>query len=481
MNILDLISGAGNLLDLPGSSVRDLLSGRNPFDQWTTPFSSDNRASGRDMLSPILGANKETGMSGWLSDPMEGLKDIAGFGAEVITDPMNLIPAGWFGKVLGSRKATQAANAAVKAERGGKYSFVNPKLLARTADDAVKPVVQAVSDQNPMKLLGYTPPTRSFESIKHRMDYAADLRRKESEIWAGVPDDAGPEELQSVYDRMDNLQGEIGTVDPTYRDTVAEYYSSHVVGKTQDEWMQEVIPKFQSLQTTLSGIDMMQPDNQMMLRNLGSAFSSNNPFALDSPLMNTLKQFTGDIADVESMVVDPLYSAMSLSPRFKDSLRKIATDVGEKFDPEDFDNFAPELLHEGPGHRQKEVMRRLRDEIPKIIQEENGGSATPYLQQMLNVSNLFEDPVKAAKGEYDRLVAKFSATPGTQAQTRLNPVALIHQIEQPFQRAAVADSQLMSNMNPMNLQRPQTAANPVALALLQNLLSRSNNWAGGNQ
>lgn len=476
MNLLDIISGAGNLLDLPGSSVRDLLSGRNPLDQWATPFSGDNRASGRDMLAPFLGVNQETGMSGWLSDPMEGLKDIVGFGAEIATDPTNLIPAGWLAKVLKGRKGVRAANAATKAERAGKYSYVNPKVAARSMESAAAPEMAAraaaMSDQNPMKLLEYTPPKRSFESIKHRLDYAADLRRKESEIWAGVPDDAGPDELQSVYDRMDDLGREISTVDPTYRDTVAEHYSSHVVGKTQDEWMQEVIPKFQSLQKTLSGIDMTQPDNQMMLHNLGSAFSSNNPFAPDSPLMNTLKQFTGDIADVESMVVDPLYSAMSLSPKFGDTLRKIATDVGAKFEPDDFDNFAPELLHEGPRPRQKEVMRRLRDELPKLIQEENGGSAAAYLQQMLNVSNMFEDPIKAAKGEYDRLIAKFSATPGTNSPSRLDPIALIHQIEQGIPRSAIGDSPLISNMNPMQLQNMPSQVSPALLALIQNLLSR---------
>ena len=114
-NLFDVLEGAGNFLDLPGSSVRDLLSGRDPLDQWATPFQGKNRASGRDMLRPWLGENEETGMSGWLSNPMEGVKDLVGFGAEVLTDPTNLIPASWFTKALKGRKSAAAVNKAIDA------------------------------------------------------------------------------------------------------------------------------------------------------------------------------------------------------------------------------------------------------------------------------------------------------------------------------------------------------------------------------
>ena len=74
------LSMVGNLLDLPGSMVRDLLVADNPFDQFLDPLSHSNTgrsASGRDVLarnvltSSIFTPNKETGMSGWLSDPLE--------------------------------------------------------------------------------------------------------------------------------------------------------------------------------------------------------------------------------------------------------------------------------------------------------------------------------------------------------------------------------------------------------------------------
>lgn len=142
-SLMDILAGAGNLLDLPGSSLRDLLSGRNPFDQWATPFSDVNRASGRDVLQPFLGANEETGMSGWMDNPMEGFKDIAGFGAEVLLDPLNLVPLGAVGKALKGRKAVRSANAAMKAERGGKYAYVNPKVAGRVASEA-NPMTQVL-------------------------------------------------------------------------------------------------------------------------------------------------------------------------------------------------------------------------------------------------------------------------------------------------------------------------------------------------
>lgn len=128
-SLLDILGYAGNVLDLPGSSLRDLLSGNNPFDQWATPFSSDNRASGRDVLQPLLGANEETGMSGWLDNPMEGVKDLAGFGFEMAADPLNFVSMAPVFRALKGRKAAKTANKAERAASKGRYGFVNPKLL----------------------------------------------------------------------------------------------------------------------------------------------------------------------------------------------------------------------------------------------------------------------------------------------------------------------------------------------------------------
>lgn len=154
-SLLDVLGYAGNALDLPGSSVRDLLTGNNPFDQWLTPFSDQNRATGRDVLAPLLGANEETGMAGWLDNPMEGLKDVAGFGAEVLLDPTNLIPGRAVLRAMKGRKAAKAINAGIDAENianAGKYAMVNPKVQA--VEELVNPITGAPT---PQRLLGYTP------------------------------------------------------------------------------------------------------------------------------------------------------------------------------------------------------------------------------------------------------------------------------------------------------------------------------------
>ena len=93
---LGAASSLGNLLWLPGSSALDLVASvstgewHNPFDQWLSPTSSENRITGRELLTK-WGAdpNKETGISGWFDDPMEGVRDVAGFGLEMLFDPLS--------------------------------------------------------------------------------------------------------------------------------------------------------------------------------------------------------------------------------------------------------------------------------------------------------------------------------------------------------------------------------------------------------
>ena len=41
-----------------------------------------------------------------------------------------------------------------------------------------------------------------------------------------------------------------------------------------------------------------------------------------------------------------------------------------------------------------------------------------------------------------------------------------------IESAAISDSPLMSNMNPMNLQDMQSRVSPIVAALIQNMLSR---------
>lgn len=83
MTLLEILTGAGNALDLPGSSVRDLLRGENPFDQWADPFGSSKRTSGRQLLESL-------GLLG-TDDDSFGWDDVGGMGAEMLLDPINLL------------------------------------------------------------------------------------------------------------------------------------------------------------------------------------------------------------------------------------------------------------------------------------------------------------------------------------------------------------------------------------------------------
>lgn len=99
-----LFEAAGNVLDLPGSSIRDLLMMRNPVDQYLTPFSADNRTSGQEMLHSV-------GMSGdspWLSA-----------GLEMALDPSSLLGLGMIGK---------AAKTAGLVGKAGKLSALRAAL-----------------------------------------------------------------------------------------------------------------------------------------------------------------------------------------------------------------------------------------------------------------------------------------------------------------------------------------------------------------
>jgi hypothetical protein len=178
---LSAFGAVGNFLDLPGSMLRDALAFENPFDQLLSPFSHENRVTGRDLLTQygIAEANKETGISGWFDDPMEGVRDVGGFLAEVALDPLNMLfapvkaastaaktgtaaaKAGTAGAKVGAKVATEAGEAAAKAAapagRGLFQNIVDPlrfsemgqqlggKILGESAEGIAKATDEGVS------------------------------------------------------------------------------------------------------------------------------------------------------------------------------------------------------------------------------------------------------------------------------------------------------------------------------------------------
>lgn len=120
-NAVGGIEAIGNVLDLPGSSVRDLFGmavgkpNSNPLDQWL-PWNwttSTNRTSGRQLArhAGLAGGQDTWGNFG------------AGLAVEVATDPFFWLPAGKAAQgakaVLGT-KPVKAATSAVAGTRAGK-------------------------------------------------------------------------------------------------------------------------------------------------------------------------------------------------------------------------------------------------------------------------------------------------------------------------------------------------------------------------
>lgn len=112
--LLDILSGIGNTLDVPGSMVRDTLGGENPFDQLMSPWSAKNRLTGRDLLR----------RAGWAGQEDTWGNLAGGIGLELATDPLNIIPAAGLlkrafqgHKIAKATRAVDAANDASMALR----------------------------------------------------------------------------------------------------------------------------------------------------------------------------------------------------------------------------------------------------------------------------------------------------------------------------------------------------------------------------
>lgn len=75
------IAAVGNVLDLPGSMVRDVLALENPLDQLLHPFSGESRTSGRDLLRKYgMAGRKDT----WVNFA-------GGLAADILTDPLTYV------------------------------------------------------------------------------------------------------------------------------------------------------------------------------------------------------------------------------------------------------------------------------------------------------------------------------------------------------------------------------------------------------
>ncbi len=135
-SLLSALGYAGEAIDKPGRAVRGLLSGRPDEAASIIPFSDSlgltdrsRSVSGKDLLN-ALGVDVGDGLGG----------DVAGFAAEVATDPLTLLGAG-----AGARLGGAAERAAVAA--GPRYGT--------TADDLRKMLAGSLTgDMVEGKILG---------------------------------------------------------------------------------------------------------------------------------------------------------------------------------------------------------------------------------------------------------------------------------------------------------------------------------------
>lgn len=78
------LAAIGNVLDLPGSMVRDVLAGENPVDQLLSPLSFENRTTGRDLLRKYDMIGDEDTWGNFAG----------GLGAEILLDPTTYLTFG---------------------------------------------------------------------------------------------------------------------------------------------------------------------------------------------------------------------------------------------------------------------------------------------------------------------------------------------------------------------------------------------------
>ena len=81
---LGWVASLGNFLSLPQSMVMDTINLHNPVDQLLTPFSSENRTTGKDLLRNLkLAGDKDT-----LGNTVSGIA------VDILTDPLTYMTLG---------------------------------------------------------------------------------------------------------------------------------------------------------------------------------------------------------------------------------------------------------------------------------------------------------------------------------------------------------------------------------------------------
>lgn len=226
--LLDGLTGVGNVLDVPGSMVRDAIGGENPFDQLASPWRGDNRLTGRDLA-------RQWGLAGQ-EDTLGNM--LGGIALELATDPLNIIP----GMSVLSRLRTGSKLKSPLAAAGyfGKSRPMTPELKAILTHPA-----NALSWDDAMKRLNDLP-------VRHPM-----LRRPAAEA----------EKLAMASSREAFMAGKPGAVLQHIGDPVR--LASELHPAVASKFVNDVLPLNDTLRST-SSVAGWNPSTKTMMLNPSS-------------------------------------------------------------------------------------------------------------------------------------------------------------------------------------------------------------------
>lgn len=221
------LAAVGNFLDLPGSAARDVLTGQNPFDQFLSPLSSENRATGRDVLHHYGLATK--------NDPDKWeVADFTGFGAEVLLDPLSYLggvgllkSVGKGGNVL--RKAGvkipsgRVARMTTKVSEAARGAA--PEALEAAAKgsgfDSSEAFLKGLGDESVGGLLSYNRPFGSPRGLIGTGPLAQKIGRGLDIVGGAVKESAPVRGLRAAFDRR--VMGRVGKFEQQFAEKVSDY------------------------------------------------------------------------------------------------------------------------------------------------------------------------------------------------------------------------------------------------------------------
>ena len=256
--LLEALGVVGNVLDTPGAFLRTSLAGRNPFPGVLDP---SQRVGGRELLE------------GWgvLSPNTEGFDagDVAGFGAEVLLDPLNLVGAGVATKLGLARHGAKVKNLAREQmlAKGAMPAEVAAQTMARdTAGNPARvyhgtPYVFDKFDMaraNPEALYG--PGIYTTESPTIGSEYAATMADELADRRATLGDD--------LKDHLAELAARRGEGQPSHWFT----------GQSEDVLQRRI----EMLQEELAALPSPAPNVRMHYLDVRNPLNMDVPVASDS-------------------------------------------------------------------------------------------------------------------------------------------------------------------------------------------------------